>query len=97
MYSTNFPPSSDPSLIISGAREISALGIAGGAGAGVDPRKRVEQLEGELARMHRNYEHLVGLHKGLWERQAKWMIEIGVGSEDSKGKEKGNDEMEEEQ
>ena len=27
--------------------------------------------------MHKNYEHLVGLHQGLWERQARWMLEVG--------------------
>ena len=55
-------------------------GIGGGLG-GVDPRKRVEELESELVRMHRSYEQLVGLHKGLWERQARWMVEVGVGGE----------------
>lgn len=65
-------------------------GIGSGLG-GVDPRKKVEELEGELVRMHRSYEQLVGLHKGLWERQARWMVEVGAGGE--KGREK--DDMEE--
>jgi len=64
--------------------------IGGGLG-GVDPRKRVEELESELMRMHRSYEQLVGLHKGLWERQARWMVEVGAGGE----KARKGDEMEE--
>ncbi|KAF8416084.1 WD40-repeat-containing domain protein [Tirmania nivea] len=77
---SSFSPANDLSQILSGAREMSSCtrsSIGGGLG-GVDPRKRVEELESELVRMHRSYEQLVGLHKGLWERQARWMLEVGV-------------------
>ncbi|RPB19483.1 WD40 repeat-like protein [Terfezia boudieri ATCC MYA-4762] len=90
---SSFRPANDLSQILSSAREMSlstGSGIGGGLG-GVDPRKRVEDLESELVRMHRSYEQLVGLHKGLWERQARWMVEVGVGGE--KGGE--GDDMEE--
>ena len=68
-----FDSQEDLTLILSGASMSSSTT---GARA-VDSRKRVEELEGELVRMHKNYEHLVGLHQGLWERQTRWMLEVG--------------------
>lgn len=67
-----FDSQEDLTLILSGASVSSATGPRA-----VDPRKRVEELEGELVRMHKNYEQLVGLHQGLWERQARLMLEVG--------------------
>ena len=77
-------------MITDGAREISA-GTSGGAGE----KDRVKQLEEELARVYDHYERLAGLHRGLWEKQAKLMLE-GGGVEGGKGKRKAEgDGMEE--
>lgn len=66
-------------LITDGARQIIHAGGSGGS-----TQRRVEELEDELVRMHRSYEALVGLHKGLWEKQVKWMLEVEEGK--SKGR-----------
>ena len=80
LYSA-FDSQEDLTLILSGA---SVSSSTTGARA-VDSRKRVEELEGELVRMYNNYEQLVGLHQGLWERQARWILEVGeTGGFDSK-------------
>ena len=39
----------------------------------------MEELEDELVRIHRNHEALVRLHKELWEKQARWMLEVEEG------------------